>query len=189
MIARTMNGGVMTAGLLALVVWSCSAERIDTSALSGELHACELASAGDVSRIFAKDVADASPSMENVNGAAAFSQCTYRFAGGGMGLSVQIRRSGAKIGTSRQDDIAAARRQQDSLSIGEDVATAIEAGTDINGLGSVAYEFDDQGRYRQLVVYFLDHYQLSLLSFGDGENSMADARRSLAQHIIDRLSD
>lgn len=177
-------------GLLSILVLvaSCGAESNGSAQLSGELHACELAPANEVSRIFGKTVSDASPSMESVNGKTAFSQCSYRFEGGGMGLSVQIRRSGAKAEHSRQADADASRKQKDSLGIGEDVANAIEAGTDIKGLGDLAYDFDDHGNYQQLVVYWKDYYQLAIISFGGNDGSkMLAARKELAQLIVSSL--
>jgi hypothetical protein len=188
MMQQTTGRGVfMTAAALFLAT-ACGAGGDSAAELSGEIHTCEIAPAGDVSRIFAAEVLDASPSMESANGKTAYSQCTYRFAGGGMGLSLQIRRSGTKTGSSRQADADALRKRKDSLGIGEDTATAIETGTDIEGLGDVAYEFDDQGNYRQLVVYWNDYYQLAILSFGDtGDARTAEARQALARHVIERL--
>jgi len=172
----------------AFFMASCGVESNGATGLGGEIHACEIAPASEVSRIFGRAVSDASPSMESVNGANAYSQCAYRFEGGGMGLSVQIRRSGGKVGVSRQADADDSRKRQDSLGIGEDVATAIEAGTDIQGLGDLAYEFDDQGNYQQLVVYWKDHYQLAILSFGSSADSKAAAaRRELAQLVVESL--
>ncbi len=177
----------LAATAVFFVVAACDSNSSGASGLSGEIHACEIAPASEVSRIFGNAVTDASPSMESANGESAYSQCTYRFEGGGMGLAVQIRRSGEKIGLSRQADADLARKKKDSLGIGEDVATAIEAGTDIAGLGDVAYEFDDQGNYQQLVVHWNDHYHLAILSFGNADSKVSDARRELAQLIVDSL--
>lgn len=185
---RSMNLGNMAAAVTLSLLVACGADSTGADELGGEIHACDIAPAGEVSRIFSKTVSDASPSMESVNGKFAMSQCSYRFEGGGMGLSVQIRRSGGKVGVSRQADADASRKQKDSLGIGEDVAAAIETGTDIAGLGDLAYEFDDQGNYQQLVVYWKDHYQLAIISFGDGAAAnAAAARRELAQLVMDSL--
>jgi hypothetical protein len=174
--------------LSILMLASCSADSNGAAELSGPLHACEIAPASEVSRIFGKAVSDASASMETVNGKTAFSQCAYRFEGGGMGLSVQIRRSGTKKEHSRQADADVARKQKDSLGIGEDVAKAIDAGTDIQGLGDLAYDFDDDGSYQQLVVYWDDYFQLAIISFGgDDAAKMVAARQALAHHIVDNL--
>jgi hypothetical protein len=105
-----------------------------------------------------------------------------------MGLSVQIRRSGTKKEQSRQADADAARKQTDSLGIGEDVAKAIDAATDIQGLGDLAYDFDDDGSYQQLVVYWDDYFQLAIISFGgDDAAKMTAARQALARYIVDTL--
>jgi hypothetical protein len=171
-----------------LILASCSADSNGAAELSGPLRACEIAPASEVSRIFGKAVSDASPSMEKENGKTAFSQCSYRFDGGGMGLSVQIRRSGTKKEQSRQADADAARKQTDSLGIGEDVAKAIDAATDIQGLGDLAYDFDDDGSYQQLVVYWDDYFQLAIISFGgDDAAKMTAARQALARYIVDTL--
>lgn len=171
-----------------LFATSCSAGGNDGSGAGGALHACEIAPAVEVSRIFGKAVSDASPSMESANGNFAMSQCSYRFDGGGMGLSVQIRRYGHKVGTSRQADADDSRKQKDSLGIGEDVADAIEAGTDVQGLGNLAYDFDDHGNYQQLVVYWDDFYQLAIISFGGDDAGKAfAARKELAQLIVSSL--
>jgi hypothetical protein len=179
---------LMCAGLVTLLVVSCSADGNDATDAGGALHACEIAPASDVSQIFGKAITDASPSMESVNGKTAFSQCSYRFDGGGMGLSVQIRRLGSKGKHSRQGDADASRKQKDSLGIGEDVANAIEAGKDIEGLGDLAYDFDDHGNYQQLVVYWNDYYQLAIISFGGDNASKAfAARKELAQLVVSSL--
>ena len=171
-----------------LAVASCGAESNGSSGLSGEIHACEIAPASLVSQIFSKAVTDASASLETANGKTAFSQCSYRFDGGGLGLSVQIRRSGSKIGVSRQADANEARKRNDSLGVGEDIAVAIEHGTDIDSLGNLAYDFDDNGNYQQLVVYWKDHYSLAIISFGgDSASEMAAARKELAKHVVASL--
>lgn len=178
----------LCAGLVTLLVVSCSADGNDPTNAGGPLHACEIAPASEVARIFGKAVTDASPSMESATGKTAFSQCSYRFDGGGMGLSVQIKRLGQKSDHSRQADADASRAKKDSLGIGEDVAKAIEAGTDVQGLGDVAYDFDDNGDYQQLVVYWNDYYQLAIISFGGDDAGKAfAARKELAQLVVSSL--
>ena len=179
-----------TIGLLSIVILcaSCGSESNSAAGPGVELHACEIAPASEVARIFGNPVSDASPSMESVNGKSARSQCSYQFEGAGMGLSVQVRRYGHKVGTSRQADADASRKQKDSLGIGEDVANAIEAGTDIEGLGDLAYDFDDHGNYQQLVVYWKDYYQLAIISFGGTDTGkMATARQELARLVMDSM--
>jgi hypothetical protein len=188
MVNISTNSNFIAVSAVMCLLAACGADSSDAYELSGEIHACDLAPASEVSRIFGKTVSDATPSMESVNGKFAMSQCSYRFEGGGMGLSVQIRRSGGKVGVSRQADADASRKQKDSLGIGEDVAAAIETGTDIADLGDLAYEFDDQGDYQQLVVYWKDHYQMAIISFGGGAAAdAAAARRELAQLVMDGL--
>jgi hypothetical protein len=64
----------------------------------------------------------------------------------------------------------------------------MEAGTDIQGLGDLAYDFDDDGDYQQLVVYWNDYFQLAVISFGGNDaGRMAAARKDLARHIVDTM--
>ncbi|MDH4314910.1 MAG: hypothetical protein OEW68_08725 [Gammaproteobacteria bacterium] len=187
-LAQRPCGQWVAVAFLTLLLASCGADSDGAAEPSGELHACDIAPASEVSRIFGIPVSDATPSMESASGKNAFSQCSYKFDGGGMGLSVQISRSGAKQEHSRQADADASRKKKDSLGIGEDVANAIEAGTDIRGLGDIAYDFDDNGNYQQLVVYWNDYYQLAIISFGGSDaGNMAAARQALARYIVDTL--
>lgn len=174
---------------VALVLTAaCSSGGSESATPGGAIHACEIAPAAEVARIFAMPVKDATPSLESANGSTAFSQCSYRFEDGGAGLAVQIRRSPSLKSKSRASDAATAREQKDALGIGADVADAIDAGVDIKGLGDSAYEFEEAGSYRQLVVYWDDHYQLSILQFGDAsESAMSARRRALAEHVIANL--
>ncbi len=183
-----MNGqNAAGAVLITMLLGACDGgSRAGTPAEA--IHSCEILPADEVSRIFDVAVTDATPALESVNGSTANSQCSYRFENGTAGLTVQIRRSPSMGTKSRSTDAALARQQKDSLGIGEDVARAIEAGIDIKGLGSAAYEFEETGSYRQLVVYWDDHYQLTILHFGDTDGpAQATKRRELAQHVIANL--
>lgn len=132
---------ILFAGAAAVLLASCGSGGNDTAVAAGEVHACEILPGAEISRIAGGTLIGSNVDVERNSGATAFSQCTHTLGDPHRRVTVQIRRSGTPIDTSRQAGADKERSADDGTGYGIQLAEAMEAGTDIPGLGDVAYTF------------------------------------------------
>ncbi len=103
-------------------------------------------------------------------------------------LSVQVRRSGIPIGLSRQADAETARAEDDGTGYGKQLGDATESGTDIQGLGTLAYSYEI-GSSLHLVAYWNKHLGVRVWTQSDpnDKDRMLQIEKAAAQLVIDKL--
>lgn len=173
---------------LAGVLVSCGSDSPGPSATEAELHTCELLPAADVGRLAGDTVASANTDVESSQGKSAVSQCTFTFAGDTPKLSVQIRRSGIPVGESRQADAARARESDDGTGFGIEQGDAIAAGSDVRGIGDLAYTYQIWESVH-LVAYWDTYYTVWLWTHVDPDQKdrALQLEKAVAQLVIDKF--
>ncbi len=144
---------------LAVFIASCGSDGKGAAIAAGEVHACEILPGAEVARIAGAALVGSSVDAEQNYGTTAFSQCTHTLDGSHRRVTVQIRRSGTPIDTSRQAGADKVRLTDDGSGYGIQFAESIEAGTDIHDLGHAAYFYEIEETLH-LVAYKDKHVEV-----------------------------
>jgi hypothetical protein len=145
--------------LAAVLLAACGSDSKGVAIAANEVHACEIVSGAEVSRIAEAALVESNVDVERSAGGDAFSQCTHTLEGAYKRVTVQVRTSKAPMAMSRQRDADLQRSSDDGSSYAIEFANAIEAGTDISGIGDVAYTFEIYDTL-YLVVYKGKHLEV-----------------------------
>lgn len=133
---------MVSAGLATLLLASCGSDNSSAGYSGGEVHACEIVPGTVISQIAGAALVESNVDVERTNGNDAFSQCTHTLQGPRNRVTVQVRTQAAPMAMSRQNDADRMRAADDSTGYSVEWADAIEAGSNISGLGDVAYAFE-----------------------------------------------
>jgi hypothetical protein len=175
-------------GLGVLLLAACGPDSDGAAQSTVELHACDLLPGTEVSRIAGAAFIESNVDSERSAGSDAFSQCTHTLEPPRKRVTVQVRRSGAPMAMSKQVDADLLRTSDDSSGYSIKLAEAIDAGTDINGLGDVAYAFEmDETLF--VVAYVDKHYEVRVWTpiGSESREQMLRIDQEIVQAVIDRL--
>lgn len=174
--------------IVAAVLAACSPGENNASEITEALHACELLTAAEVSRLTGDAVASSRVGMESAYSGFAMSQCTHSFSGGRSSMTVQVRTVRPGELRSRQANADRARAEEDGTGMSSDIADAIESGTDITGIGNVAYSYEIGGSMH-FVAYWRPHYSVWIWTQSKPEDRdrVLQIEKAAAQIVIDKL--
>jgi hypothetical protein len=145
--------------LATLLLVSCGSDSNGVAIAANEVHACDIVSGAEVSRIAEAALVESNVDVERTSGSDAFSQCTHTLEGNRKRVTVQVRTSAAPMAMSKQLDAERQRASDDGSSYAIEFGDAVAAGTDISGIGDVAYTFElHETLY--LVVYKDKHLEV-----------------------------
>lgn len=131
------------AGLATLLLAACGSDNSSAGNYSAaDVRACEIVPGTQISRIAGAALIESNVDVERTDGTDVFSQCTHTLDGSRNRVTVQVRTSAAPMAMSRQLDADRERARDDGTGYGIQWADAIEAGSNISGLGDAAYTFE-----------------------------------------------
>ena len=133
---------IIFAVLATLLLASCGSENRGAGTSPALVRACEIVPGAEISRIAGAALIESNVDVERTDGTDVFSQCTHTLEGARKRVTVQVRTSAAPMAMSRQLDADKERSNDDGTGYGNQFAEAIEAGSDIEGLGDAAYIFE-----------------------------------------------
>ena len=145
--------------LASLLLAACGADSKSVTISAEEVHACEIVSGAEVSRIAGAALVESNVDVERSANGDAFSQCTHTLEGSHNRVTVQVRTSSTPMAMSRQLDADKERASDGGSSYAVEFADAIMAGTDISGIGDIAYTFELYETL-YLVVYKAKHVEV-----------------------------
>jgi hypothetical protein len=179
---------MVIAGLAALLLVACGSDNNVAAIQAAELHACELLPGAEVSRIAGAALIESSVDVERNAGNDAFSQCTHTLDGSRKRVTVQVRKYDAPMGMSRQSDADEMRASDDDTGYSLEFAEAIDAGTDISGLGDAAYAFEIGGTL-YLVAYKDRHIEVRVWTpiGSDSNEQVLRIEKEIVQAVFDQL--
>ena len=171
---------------LIVVLASCGGESGDTASKSAplkpaEFNACELLSAADAGKLMKEPVTKSDNTVQITN---SVSQCVHTFSEPRERITLLIRHSGGGIEPiSRAGEAEKQRNEADDSNAGDMFAAAIEAGQDVDGVGTLAYAFELGGF--QLWAYWGENYFLSVTVSGvDDSTAALGIAKEAAQIVI-----
>ena len=174
--------------LAAVLLTSCGSDSKGVATAARAVHACEIVTGAEVSQIAAATLVESNVDVERSAGGDAFSQCTHTLEGAHKRVTVQVRTSVTPMAMSKQQDADRERASDDGSSYAIEFGDAIAAGTDISGIGDVAYTFELYETL-YLVVYKAEHAQvrvwMSLRS--TSKEQVLRIEKEIARTAIDRL--
>jgi hypothetical protein len=176
------------AGLATLLLASCGSDSGGAEYPVSEVHACEIVPGTEISQIAGVAVTESSVDVERSAGGDAFSLCTHTLEGSRKWVAVQIRTSGAPMSMSRQSDADVVRSADDSTGYSKKFAEAIDAGTEISGLGDVAYAFEISETL-VLVAYQGRHVEVrvSMPTRSDDKERLLKIEREIAEKALEQF--
>jgi hypothetical protein len=178
---------LMLAGIVFSLLGACSSESNGDAEPVVALHACEILPDPEIGRIVGRQVSQSNVDVERNEGTNAISQCTWSFDDAGDRVTLQLRRQRAANVISRQADADRERTKDDGTGYGVEFATAIEAGTDIEGLGDFAYSFEVHGLV-WVVVFWDDHYDMRVwMATDSGKDRAIQVGTEIARTAMAKL--
>ncbi|OGT21650.1 MAG: hypothetical protein A2V90_06140 [Gammaproteobacteria bacterium RBG_16_57_12] len=122
-------------------------------------------------------------SMQTEDGTQATSQCTYTSESTARTIGLLVKFSSSEINPPTKAEFIESQIAAEYMSAGDDLASAIAAGPDIQGLGDLAFSY--KLMRSNLHVFWARHYQMVVMTSGNVSAEKAlKINERIAQQVL-----